>query len=179
MCEDKTCPDGVGVNSESGEQQETQHENPISTVAADHQDQIGTVIANGHGSHLYEENGELSPLSTDSGIISPSSTPEVMTPHEEFPPNHADQLENNNNNSAKATDGDKPETNGESSAANKQIVGRTLMLDGTEEVVLIQDTSFTIKIVAPGCEPFDLQVGNAVILVLFTHVKLECTFYDE
>lgn len=28
-----------------------------------------------------------------------------------------------------------------------------------EDILLIQDTSFTVKIVAPNCDPFDLQVG--------------------
>lgn len=171
MCEEKTCADGVGVNGDNNPQPATQHQNLISNGVADHHQhhQIGTVVANGDGATLYEENGELSPLSSDSGIISPSSTPEVMTPHEEYPPS---QVRLDNNNSTKSTDGDGPETNGgddghdEESGGRKQVVGRTLTLDGTEEVVLIQDASFTIKILPPGSEPFDLQVGKTGLFTM-------------
>lgn len=30
-----------------------------------------------------------------------------------------------------------------------------------QEVIVIQDTGFTVKIQAPGTEPFDLQVGRS------------------
>lgn len=108
-------------------------------------------IRNGHD-HLGEDSGgELSPTSTDSGVISPSSTPDVMTPAYE---NSQQTL---GGGGANEQDKDNAATLGD---GGKQLVGRTapLTADGTEEVVLIQDTSFNIKIVAPGCDPFDLQV---------------------
>lgn len=33
-----------------------------------------------------------------------------------------------------------------------------------QEVVFIQDLGFTVKIISPGAEPFDIQVG---VLILF------------
>jgi protein TIF31 len=34
-----------------------------------------------------------------------------------------------------------------------------------QEVVFIQDMGFTVKIVSPGTEPFDIQVGKVIIFM--------------
>lgn len=38
-----------------------------------------------------------------------------------------------------------------------------------QEVIVIQDTGFTVKIQAPGTEPFDLQVRISACVQVFRH----------
>lgn len=181
MCEDKACPDGPpgesATNSSVGGTTNGHHitGQPTSIVVPETATESTTNdLLNGHhpsddcGRETMKESGsssnyaqrldhhsgddsggEMSPMSADSGVISPSSTPDVMTPGYESSQQTL---------SAGTTDGD----------SGKQLVARTtpLTADGTEEVVLIQDTSFNIKIVAPGCDPFDLQVC-AFIFILY------------
>lgn len=42
-----------------------------------------------------------------------------------------------------------------------------------DEVVFIQDVGFSVKIVSPGAEPFDIQVRYLIILALKKLLKMD------
>ena len=48
------------------------------------------------------------------------------------------------------------------SAASGAAAAAKKASDSEQDVVFIQDTGFTVKIVAPNLEPFDIQVNNNV-----------------
>jgi hypothetical protein len=48
----------------------------------------------------------------------------------------------------------------EAGAVVEEAVPGDILVTKDQEVILIQDTGFTIKIAPPSSEPFDLQVSN-------------------
>lgn len=46
-----------------------------------------------------------------------------------------------------------------------------------QEVIVIQDTGFTVKIQAPGTEPFDLQVSGVFAVIALSNRNLVIIFY--
>ena len=48
----------------------------------------------------------------------------------------------------------------QNSSTNEESEGKG---KSDQDVVFIQDTGFTVKVVAPNLEPFDIQVGHIII----------------
>lgn len=48
-----------------------------------------------------------------------------------------------------------------------------------QEIVFIQDMGFTVKIVSPGAEPFDIQVSSMELVQVSNHLFKDFFLYDK
>lgn len=107
-------------------------------------------------------NGQISPVSTDSGVhVGDLSTPLTPASTPDYTAIKSAEKEINNNDKSPPQE----KSTSTSGSAGRGPTPSQIPMD-TDDIVVIQDTSFTVKVVAPGCDPFELQVTLSITALM-------------